>query len=295
MEDVLVESGKSYLLLNPLDYDEITQFELSSDCNGIHLRYNGLELKPSTIFLSRLWRTDCLVKLPKGCQYPGLLRQKIEVFLRDIIFCFRQVKCFPGTYENILLGETKPIIYQLASSCGLQIPSKTVNSFRDRAKSDTPYRKVLGHPFSVSLNVDAGQETALTLLTGKSLDDIDLMSLPWQWQSEIESIKQFRVILVDNREWVYSIETEELGGKGLREVQMSTSELNWQRDTLPQKVVKGLKTLLIKTGLSYCSADFLLDQNSKFTLVDLNPCGDWFGFGDKKDSKEMAQIIVSKL
>lgn len=290
----LKSSGKDFVFLNPLHYEELQRLQLLSSFGVNKLLFDGRDISPSTIFHSRLLRADCFIDLPDSCLYPSFLRQKISSFLEEIIFCFKEVNIFPGKYESIQLGESKCAVYRLAHNAGLTVPINTINSFFAPA-GDIDYKKVLGFPFSISLNTEIGKEVAVTLLNEKNSEKQTLIGFPWQWQTAIKPKKHIRCVIVGDRIWTYSLSESQLNGRSLREAHEDDNKLLWQEDELPLGVQNSLRRLLSMIGLRYSAPEFLVDINGKYVFIDLNPCGDWFGFSNEKDGTEIAHEIIAKL
>ena len=287
-------SGKEFLFLNPLDYKSLDRIQLVSVGGLTKLYFEDKEVTPTTFFYSRLWRTDCIIDFPDNVIYPNLFRQKIHSFLEEIIFCFKEVKSFPGRYDDIRLGESKCALYSLAHVCGLDTPYVTTNSFRKPDNID--YRKVLGSPFSISLNTEMREEVAVTLLNEIDYSiSSDLLGLPWQWQSQVKPQRHIRCVIVGKKVWTYSLDDKYLKSRSLREANDNGDTLIWKAESLPPEVEKNLLRLLKKIGLEYSSPEFLIDVNGNYIFIDLNPCGDWFGFSNEKDGSKIAQEIIARL
>ncbi len=287
---VLGVSGKRFLFVNPLDPKDLSKIQLYSASGLTKLYFDGKRIVPTTFFHSRLWRTDCIIDIPDNVNYPTFFRQKANSFLEEIEFCFRGVKSFPGKYGDIRLGESKCAVYQVAHSCGLKVPEITVNSFSK--PKNLSYKKVLGFPFSISLNREKGEEVAVTLLNGT---EPDILGLPWQWQSEVQAQKHIRCVVVGKRIWTSSLSETYLKGRSLREAQDDGDIFVWDQDELPSEVATKLHKLLGKLGLEYAAPEFLIKPNGDHVFIDLNPCGDWYGFMNESESKKIAEEIVSRL
>ena len=289
----LSQSGREFLFINPLDYRNINKIQLISANGIVKLYFDRKEVIPKTFFYSRLWRTDCIIDFPNNVIYPNIFRQKVNSFLEEIIFCFKNVKSFPGKYGSLQLGESKCAVYELAHSCGLYTPYITTNSF---VKPDfVDYKKVIGFPFSISLNTEIREEVAVTLLNEADSGDADLFGLPWQWQTKIRPLKHIRCVAVGDKIWAYSLAEEYLNGRSLREAHEEDHVLNWLKESLPADVENKLLVLLEKVDLEYSSPEFLVDEDGRYIFTDLNPCGDWFGFSNEEDGPEIAKEIVSRL
>ena len=287
---VLSASGKRFLFVNPLNPKDLSEIQLYSTGGQIRLYFDGRRIVPTTFFHCRLWRTDCIIDIPDNVNYPTFFRQKADSFLEEIEFCFRGVKSFPGKYGDMRLGESKCAVYQMAHNCGLKIPEITVNSFSK--PKNLSYKKVLGFPFSISLNREKAEEVAVTLLNGT---EPNLFGLPWQWQSEIQPQKHIRCVVVGKKIWTSSLDEARLKGRSLREAQDDGDIFVWDEDKLPREIEAKLLELLEKLGLEYATPEFLVTKNGDHIFIDLNPCGDWYGFMSESESKKIAEEIVSRL
>jgi len=293
--DVLEKSGKDFVFLNPLKFSDCKKIELEENLSGVGLYISGQPLKPTTVYMSRLFRHDCMIHLPEDCIYPTLLRSKLASFFDEICFALRYCVWFPGNYEAIRMGESKISLMNLARSCGLMVPGRTLNSLSAHSNV-ADYRKVLGPPFTITVNIEEAAEVAITLMNSKGdHDDSGLSGMPWQWQSLIEPHGQLRCVLIHNKVRTYKAEATQFGGKSLREAQDDGVEIIWTRYQLPDSVERALLRLSAKLGLSLCCPEFLIDSAGNHIFIDLNPCGDWFGFLDEEESRSIAVDIVKML
>jgi len=294
--DVLARSGKEFVFINPLNPTDLARVELSQHKDKLLLAIDGKEIKTRTVYMERLWRTDCIVNIPESCSYPTLFRHKVHDFLTDIRFVVEASKWIPGKYNSIERGESKVALMQTALACDLLVPAITLNSFTDHFV-DIKYRKVLGPPFTVTHDSKESQEVVTTLLNSKAGGEEDggLVGLPWQWQSPVTTVAQIRCVVVGTQIRCYRAEIDQFKGRSLREAQGDEQEILWKLDTLPPSVATSLLKLCTALELSMCCPEFLIDEKGQYIFIDLNPCGDWYGFIDQEENLLVANMIVGML
>ena len=294
--NVLTHGGKRHLLINPLNASDLRRMELVQSQKGTALLVDGYETNPSVVYLQRLWRIDCLADIPEDCFYPTLLRQKMTNFLTEIRFALESARWFPGRIENVERGEAKVPLMQTAHNCGLLVPQITTNSFHNYFSS-IGYRKVLGPPFSISFDTTERQEIAITLLNNKrdNSDSTGLGGFPWQWQTPINPVAQVRCVVVGKEIRAYRAEIDQFAGKSLREAQEDEQDIRWLVYELPLEVSASLLRLNDSLGLSMCCPEFLIDEKGRHFFIDLNPCGDWYGFVNQEENRIVAEMISRML
>jgi hypothetical protein len=74
-----------------------------------------------------------------------------------------------------------------------------------------------------------------------------------------------------------------------------TKEISWEKIKLPEIIIVRILSLIQELNLEYACPEFLLSEDGEYYFIDLNPCGDWFGFGTQKDNKAIAEAIATKL
>jgi len=290
----LANQGKPFVSINPLQPRELKDWSLENNGGVISVMFRDSGVEIDTVYLSRLWRTDCVIDLPVGCLYPTFFRYKIESFLLEMSFALQATNWFPGSLSNIQAAEAKCFLYKEASRCGLSVPEVTINSFGEPKGENQWYRKVLGFPFGITLNQEIGQEVAITLLNNRGPYEDTCFEFPWQWQIYVKPKFHIRCVAVGDKVWCCRTEEEPFGGRSLREVQ-SDMDVEWTPFKLPEDLVSKLTNLLSRLGLSIACPEFLVDGAGDYVFIDLNPCGDWYGFFDTDTSDEIVRNIVSKL
>jgi hypothetical protein len=71
--------------------------------------------------------------------------------------------------------------------------------------------------------------------------------------------------------------------------------LNRRLFELPVSVAKKLANLREILGVQFCCPEFLFNKKGELTLIDINPCGDWYGFFPEERSREIASAIANVL
>lgn len=289
--DTLEKSKKEFLYINPLDYNSISSIEVINNKGSIQTYFKEKEIRITSVFLSRKWRTDCVIDIPLKCRYPNIFRQKVQSFLEELRFVLCDVKWFPGKFEDVEKSDSKLFFLKMASRCGLKIPSRTVNSFFN--STELKYRKVLGYSFSISFGKKEKEEVAVTLLNSYEKKHRNNF-FAWQWQDYVKVKSIIRCVVIKNRVWSYLSDSKSIRLKSLREVNMDRDMIVWKKIVLPNMLEKRLVNFVRKMGLTFACPEFILNNKQEYIFVDLNPCGDWYGFYDK-DNQEIAREIVKKL
>jgi hypothetical protein len=290
----LVKNGKEFVFINPLHIADMARIELSGHGHEVSLMVDGKEIRPSVVYMSRLWRTDCILEIPEECSYPTLIRHKVHSFLNEIRFAFDHIRWLPGKLEDIERGEAKIQLMRLADMCGLLTPTASTVSFSDLSR-EMKYRKSLGPPFTITFDATEGVENAVTLFNKESDKGDDLLGLPWQWQTHVEAVAQVRCAMIGSHIRAYRADIKQFQGKELREAHDAGLEIRWLHYKLPSSIEFALLRLCNKLKLTMCCPEFLITAEEKHIFIDLNPCGDWYGFVDEDESRKVAELIVETL
>lgn len=283
-------------IINPnlLDVD----VELIQENGDVSLVLKGQVCKPTTIYFCRMWRTDCLINLPPGCKYPSVFRSRVQQFLQDIRFAFENKAIWlPGKLESIERGESKPYMLATASRLGIKVPAFTRNGFTNNIHRENGliYRKNLGPPFVISYNVEKKEEVGVTTLNSAvQLARLESDDQPWQWQEAIRATAQIRCFVVGDQIW--SVRWQRKPSENLTDLrdvnQIQEKDLCWEPYDLPNKVLRRLRDLMSQLGLKIASPEFLVRDDGEHILIDLNPCGDWYGFFSEETHTEIVRSLV---
>ena len=122
-------------------------------------------------------------------------------------------------------------------------------------------------------------------------------SQPWQWQEAIASVAQVRCCLVEDRIWSVlwkrTVDQEFADFRELNEIE--EKECEWEKIELHRNLQDRLLTLCKILNIHSCCPEFLVTKGGDYVLVDLNPCGDWYGFFDDETHGEIADGIANML
>lgn len=252
------------------------------------------------MYLSARWRSDSLVSIPGNTTYPNVFRSQIAQFLDDLRFAFEDIRWVPGKHESIERADSKPRVMACAARLGIKTPSFTVNSFEiDNSLGKKVFRKKLGFPFTVSVNTKKGVEVGVTT-TGSQINlggPIKSKS-PWQWQESITAISHVRCCIVEKRVWAVSSDypsrfSTPQDFRGLNETGLE--DFGWKPIGLPDHLKTKLFSLNAELGISLSCPEFLVTRKGEMVFIDLNPCGDWFGFFQDSVNRDIAKTLATQL
>lgn len=282
-----------------IDFHKTTDTDLfiMESSRGLTVSVGGKKLLPKVIYVANNIRTDAVINIPKQINYPQVYRSRLAQLFTDIRFALKDAYWLPGDHENIIGGDSKPFLFSIARRCGLLIPEVTVNSNFPTGYSSDFCKKPLGFPFQLSINRQSGKEVGITGIVEFSADKAIGDGYYWQWQSSIKTKKQIRCFIADKRVWAVAWNRCDEGVlHDLRQVnQINASNIHWQEYNLPEEISDKLFILMDHLGLRMASPEFILDQHGRHILIDLNPCGDWYGFFPEHTNREIVQKITSIL
>lgn len=293
-----LESNKvDFKVINPLNiaFDAIKVIE---DEKGLRLEIDDQEVQPTSFIFLNNWRTDSIVKVPSSTKYPNAFRMRAGHFLQDMQFAFESKTWLPGSIEAINRSDSKLRLFHEARKEGLVVPEFTTNtsgnSLPDLKKS--VFRKNLGPAFTISLNNQTGKEAGVTTVGTfheTPLTDGNL----WQWQKPIHTTIHVRCFVCGDEIWS-SFWTRDQGDQFADYRffgQVSGKEIKWIEHSIPTSVADSVKKLTRKMGLRYASPEFLINLNGEYVFIDLNPCGDWYGFFSDKSNCEIVDSICKAI
>ncbi len=271
---------------------------LSQKGNNIQISFGSRQFVPSVVYMANNWRCDSIIRIPQSIDYPAAFRMRIYQFMQDIRFSFEEAKWIPGKIESIERSDSKPALMRNALLCGLSIPDMTINSFSGSTicNENKIYRKNLGYPFVVTLNkktgVEVGVTTTNTLYVSEIHKDDDQ---PWQWQSAIEASCQIRCYVINNKIWsVCSAKSQSTDD--LRQIsQVDKVKVQWEPYILPDVVQHNIFKLMQVMGINVAAPEFLVTKDGQHVFIDLNPCGDWYGFFSGSTKEEILNHLILTL
>lgn len=184
--------------------------------------------------------------------------------------------------SNIRHAQNKQLQLQLAQQLGLVIPKTLITNDPDSVRQF--YRGCEGNVVAKMLSsfavCEEGQERVVFTNAVKAEDLEDLESLrfsPMTFQERISKALELRVVLIGDRVFTASIDSQEY----------ERSRVDWRRDAvarldawrpfdLSDEVAGKLQTLLDSFGLQYGAFDLILKPDGQYVFLELNPTGEFF-------------------
>jgi len=279
-----------------IDFHKLSKHDLSisESEHGLTASFLGRKISPKTIYIANNIRTDAIVAIPEHIIYPNSYRFSLSQMLLDFRHAFTEAIWLPGKNENIERGDSKPYVFSLARRLGLSVPVFTENSFFPPEGNFDVCKKPLGFPFRLSINKDTCEEVGLTGIVEFDKKKMIFDGYPWQWQTLIRAKLQIRCFCVGKKIWSVAWEKEEISDFRYLN-QVKREDVCWKAYSLPNEIVDKLLLLMSRLDLQMSAPEFLVDQDGKHTFIDLNPCGDWYGFFPDNIQEEITQAIVATL
>jgi len=283
-----------YHFVNPY-FLEKNNVVLCQEKSKISLTINNEKATPTLIYMANLWRTDCINVLT-NIKYPSVFRSRIQQFLQDMRFVLDQCTWVPGNIIDLEKSDSKPFLFREAYNVGLKTPLFTYNAFVNNLPlKKAVYRKNLGYPFTISLNTEKGIEVGVTTTNIFQEMAEDNTHQPWQWQEPIESYDQIRCFIVNDTVWSIHWHRDEKITDFRLINNVYDKETTWTPFKLPQEEIQKLLNLMKKMNISVAAPEFLISLKDEFIFIDLNPCGDWFGFFGEDIKEEIVEKLVNLL
>ena len=290
--------NEEFIVLDP-HHLEVEKPNLVQNGTDVTLTLRGRKCKPKSFFLSTQWRHDCILDTPDGFPYPQIFRARVLQFLQDIRFVFRNLPWYPGRIEEIERSESKVGVFAIANNIGLPTPSFTANAYSESVPQylcDKPlYRKQLGFPFTISLNSKKRTEVGVTVVNEIiSPASIDHDGSPWQWQEPLVATLQVRCVVTKDKVWNSCWDRSDTKAyMDFRLINQSEKdEIYWQPFRLSPEMVQGLQELNHRLNISHSCPELIVTESGRIVLIDLNPCGDWYGFFSEDVHREIAQTLA---
>jgi hypothetical protein len=185
----------------------------------------------------------------------------------------------------------------MANRVGLSVPCFTRNSFQNPAEET--FKKNLGFPFVVSLNRKKGFEVGVTTTNVTAKGRIGRTLSPWQWQELIRSKEHVRCCVVGGRVWSVSSDYPANAdyAQDFRFLnQIREKEIEWKPYELPKMLALRLVELNKHLGISVSCPELLVrKKGGEPVLIDLNPCGDWWGFFTEDSNDSIASALADAM
>ncbi len=280
-----------------IDFHKISETNISliESPEGLRIYTRDKEISPKVIYVVNNIRTDAVINISNEVIYPNAHRVSLGQLFLDIRFGFENAKWFPGKYERIKSGDSKPFLFSLARKCGLCVPKFTIDSLF-KPNIGGICKKPLGFPFKLSINKNSGKEVGVTGIIEFDENKMFYDGYLWQWQSLIATQSQIRCFFVDGKVWSVAWKREKEEPCDFRYInQIKGKKILWDQYFLPEEIIKKLSILMKSLGLNISAPEFLIDQYGEHVFIDLNPCGDWHGFFPENINKEIIQAITKTL
>lgn len=280
-----------------IDFHKISENDVSviESQSGLRMCVCGREISPKIIYIANNIRTDTIINIPNEVIYPNAHRVSLNQLFLDIRFGFEDAKWFPGKYERIKSGDSKPFLFSFARKCGLHVPKFTIDS-QSKPNVSGICKKPLGFPFKLSINKNSGKEVGVTGIAEFDENKMTYDGYLWQWQSLVMAQSQIRCFFVDGKVWSVEWKREKEEPCDFRYInQIKGGSISWKEYHLPEEIIEKLSILMKRLGLNMASPEFLTDQYGEHILIDLNPCGDWYGFFSENINKEIINAITKTL
>jgi len=262
---------------------------------GLEVVFCDEVISPNVVYVVNNIRIDSIINIPQSVVHPNSYRFSVEQLFMDVRFSFQEAVWFPGNYDDIERGDSKPFVLSMARKCGLCVPKLTINS-RNIPPGSLLCKKPLGFPFRITMNKNTGKEVGLTGVV--DFDDTRFIcdDYFWQWQSLIEVKKQVRCYVFEKKIWSVLWKRNNDHHCDLRFKNQETCEnIDWEEHELPIQISDRLLSLMEILGLKIAAPEFLIDEKGEYVFIDLNPCGDWYGFFPDKTNLEIIQTITNGL
>lgn len=284
---------KDFLRVNPLSIGTLRKLSLKTNHQGdIDIYFEKQKLLVESVFVSRIFRTDCMIRGMDNILYPNLFRNNANDFLSSVVYALSDRKWFPATYSAILRSDSKLNMYSEATKCGISVPYTEVSYSRMRGRV---IRKALPYPFTVSNKKSSREEKTVTLYTSTDKNDSNL-GMAWVWQKYVKPTYQVRSVFVETKNWAVATKVSPADFHfDLREVSDTGIKTEWYSYQLPEEILFNIRKLMRRLDIKYCCPEMLVDKKGAHYLIDLNPCGDFWGFFSRKITAEIAHAIAQRL
>ena len=298
LASALSHSRIEYTIIDPHSLVD-DDWSLVQRNESIELLHEGRVINPSTIIITNPIRCDSIIRLPSGGVYPGLFRHGVTQFVNDLRFSFESARWLPGRIEDIERADSKLAMFRAAKKCGIVTPAFTFDTKAYEGPMPV-YRKCLGYPFLISYNAVSKKEVGITV-TSVFHDTSDTLPANdgslWQWQETIDHIAQIRSYVVSRKMWsvVFDKESSRKFGDLRLLTQIQNEEITWKTYELPREIQNKIFMLMDELRIHSCAPEFLVTSSGAHVLIDLNPCGDWFGFFERNVNEEICDALVCLL
>jgi glutathione synthase/RimK-type ligase-like ATP-grasp enzyme len=104
-------------------------------------------------------------------------------------------------------------------------------------------------------------------------DEIALRAAPIMLQRLVDKTCDIRVTVVNDSQFAVQIDSQDLPESRIDF--RKRQDLPMRAIELPEKVHRGIATLMARTGLHFGALDFALDRSGEYFFLEVNPTGNW--------------------
>lgn len=188
--------------------------------------------------------------------------------------------------ERMSAAEYKPVQLTTAVRCGLTVPRTLITNVPEQAAA---WAEALPGPaiyksLGGAIHVEEGKTRIIYANQIKNLDELrepSLSSTAHCFQQWVDKDREARVTIIGDEMFAVMIHTTSESG-----------HIDWRSDydshqyevvETPTEVQEGLKRYMDAFGLIYGAADFVVSRNGVWTLLEVNPNGEWFWLAEACD------------
>ena len=284
--------GRQSVIINThILYESYFQFGIENNKKYLLIK-NRKIIIDSVVFMTHP-RIDAIIDIPKSVQYPNEWRLRNNWWLKEFCDFFSEKSYFPGSLVEIDKGESKMFLLFEALKKGILIPTINEISFDKSLKKGVSkiFQKPVGFPFCVTNKKGLSIEKALTSFGVISRRSSGVF--PKMEQSFIEADLHIRCFMTQNVIFAVSrIVDKNQKIKEFRELnELPEFHPKWVDYPISNSIFHKLKKFMKVMNLSWACPEFLVSNNEHY-FIDLNPCGDWYGFFNKNTREKIADEIV---
>lgn len=224
------------------------------------------------------------------------LKSEISYTLEGIYKILRNARWISPIYA-IREAENKIYQLELAKSLGLTIPDSIVTNSFDAAKNF--YERNNGNciikPIA-SGHIEDGNNSKVVftnVVENKLFNKNQIEVSPNFFQSHIKKIGDVRVTMVGNKGFATLIHSQELS-QTMVDWRRGENILKHTKIELPIEILDKCTKLMTKLNLRFAAVDFVLDKESNFVFLEINPNGQW-AWIEKQTGYEISNEIVNIL
>lgn len=199
------------------------------------------------------------------------------------------------------IREAENKIYQLlvARDIGLEIPVSLITT--SQAKAETFLKQLKGNCVIKPIKngkIDNHENPMVVFTSLITCGDIGLMdgvkNCPTYLQSKIEKVADIRVTVVGKKVFSTKIHSQEFEETMIDWRKGENTKIRHERIKLPPEIEVKCMELIDRLGLHFGAIDFVLDRDTRYVFLEINPNGQW-GWIEKRLGYDISGEIVQLL